>query len=180
MREFQCNEARAQVAGPVVETFLAALGPYRSRGERVVARNCGVTTVATSADTFYTLQGYLDALQEFQQQFNQGLLQRIGVLIFDKAAFPPGIDTAEKALASIGPAYQLNHREAHGGIGTYAWQPGERGGVMVCDNPYPCAFDTGILTSVAKRFAPEAKVTHVAPERCRHTGADSCTYKVEW
>jgi hypothetical protein len=119
-------------------------------------------------------------LDEFQCQFGDGFLHRMGSLIFDKVTFPPGIDTIEKAMASVHPAYMMNHSNAEGRIGGYHWTLEGRSGLMVCDNPYPCSFDMGVLSSVAKRFAPGATVVHLEPERCRHHQGDACTYRVEW
>jgi hypothetical protein len=91
-------------------------------------------------------------------------------------------------------AYHLNHGK-HGrvmfdvesgtmleGIGHYGYLPvaGENRIVSTCRNPYPCDFDLGILTAMAKRFAPDATVDHVEGETCRKSGADECTYVVTW
>ena len=181
MKEFQCDDDQILVSGPVIETFLVALGAYRTRGERVVARACGVPQMVTDEGTFYPLKGYFRALKEFQQQFGPEFLTKIGSFIFEKAVFPPGIDSIDKAMAIIDTAYNMNHDRAAGKIGSYHWSPtGERSGTMVCDNPYPCSFDIGLLTATARRFHPNATVTHVQTDICRHQGGDRCTYRVEW
>jgi hypothetical protein len=109
-------------------------------------------------------------------------MRKVGSYIFEKAVFPPGIDSAQKGMSLVHQAYYMNHRnQADGELGVYRWTPdGERGGVMFCDNPYPCAFDMGILESIARRFEPGATVTHAPPEPCRHTGGQSCSYQVRW
>ena len=74
----------------------------------------------------------------------------------------------------------MNHQCETGEIGGYTWQPnGGKAGRIVCDNPYPCAFDQGLLETIAQRFEPSAKVTH-EEGACRHEGGDACTFKVEW
>ena len=123
---------------------------------------------------------YLEVMSEFQRQFGEAFLRRMGTLIFEKAAFPPGIDNVEKGMALIEAAYNMNHADGQGKIGGYRWTLDGRGGVMLCDNPYPCSFDIGIVTSIAQRFQPSAVVTHLQPEVCRHRGGDACSYKVEW
>jgi hypothetical protein len=180
MREFACTDHAILVAGPVVQTFLSALGPYQSRGEKVVKRTFKVEEVRTDPGSAYPLPSYLSVLEAFQRQFGDGFLQRMGSLIFEKATFPPGIDGIEKAMASIHTAYLMNHTNGEGRIGGYHWTQQGKSGLFECDNPYPCSFDLGIITTIARRFCPGAKVTHLAPETCRHTGAESCTYKVEW
>jgi len=180
MKEFEVTSDAIQVSGGVIDTFLTALGPYRTRGEKVVARNCKVAKVDTAEGSFYPLAGHLEALAEFQQQFGPDFMQNVGALIFEKAVFPPGIASAPQALAIVDTAYQMNHRNAEGRIGAYRWTPQANGGLMVCDNPYPCAFDRGILSGILRRFGVKGSVRHESPETCRHLGAETCSYLVEW
>lgn len=91
-------------------------------------------------------------------------------------------------------AYHMNHRRngqlmfnpATGvmleGIGHYGYkrEPGERKIISVCDNPYPCKLDHGILTTVARRFQLRALVTHDDTKPCRAKGGNDCTYVVTW
>jgi predicted hydrocarbon binding protein len=51
---------------------------------------------------------------------------------------------------------------------------------MVCDNPYPCAFDQGIFAGMARRFGCYVNITHLDEVMCRHTGSNQCSYRVEW
>jgi hypothetical protein len=148
----------------------------------VVCRHLGTERVDVGAASFYSASGFLAAMSELQGQFGAGFMRKVGSFIFDKAVFPPGIDSAQKGLTVVNQAYYMNHRNLREGeIGSYRWTPhGERGGVMFCDNPYPCAFDTGILESIARRFEPGAVVTHFPAVPCRHTGGESCSYEVRW
>ncbi len=52
--------------------------------------------------------------------------------------------------------------------------------LMVCENPYPCAFDRGIIQAMAARFEPAAQVKHVDLGGCRKKAAESCSYLVSW
>ena len=71
------------------------------------------------------------------------------------------------------------------GIGHYVYEAaGDRKLKMTGHNPYPCEFDRGIIEAMAKRFKPAGaalvRVKHDDSAPCRKTGADSCTYWVEW
>ena len=181
MREFECRHDDVEVRGGVVDAFLSAFGPYKARGERVMCRHLGIERVDPSPDTLYPLAEVLRAMSELQDQFGGPFMRKIGAFIFDKAIFPPGIDSVAKGMELLNDAYYANHVHATGKIGGYYWTSGgEREGTMVCDNPYPCAFDIGILDTISKRFAPTAVVTHEEPELCRHTGGDRCRYHVRW
>ena len=94
-------------------------------------------------------------MKEIQDKFSSEMLFRIGEKIATNAVLPPGIDSLESSLASINTAYRMNHRR--GDIGGYEYTyVGEVGGLkrakIVCANPYPCAFDRGVIHGFAQRF----------------------------
>jgi hypothetical protein len=182
MREFQLLDDRIETGGGVIDAFLSAFGAYKARGERVVCRHLGTERIDVGVGAFYSAAKFLVAMSELQGQFGESFMRKVGSFIFEKAVFPPGIDSAQKGLTVVGQAYYMNHRNvAPGQIGGYHWSArGDRGGVMFCDNPYPCAFDMGILESIARRFEVQPVVTHAPAEPCRHLGGDACTYEVRW
>lgn len=181
MKEFDYH-GDTQVNGPVMKAFLAAFGPYVKRGEQVLSKQFSVPEISGSPDAWYPLSGYMKAMEDFQRQFGQEFLRKIGQFIFTNAVFPPGIDSLEKGLSSVDTAYHMNHKFTGApDIGHYLWKiEGSRQGLMICDNPYPCSFDLGIVETIAKQFKPKATVTHDDQKPCRHTGGDSCTYLVAW
>lgn len=182
MKEFELEATDVFVRRSGMSPFIAAFGAYQSRGERVFKRHLGVTELSNDPDALFSLRGYLAALRELQEQFGSPFIRKIGAMIFEKAAFPPGLDSVEKVLSTLNQAYHMNHSAgAEGKIGSYAWTPsGEHRGVLVCDNPYPCALDLGILESAVERFAEGGKVVHDEGGPCRYKGGDSCSYLVEW
>lgn len=181
MKEFECPDAGITVSRGVVDSFLAAFGAYKARGEKVVARHVGIAQLSDDPTAIFPLGKFLGAMSELQEQFGGPFMRKVGSYIFDKAVFPPGIDTITKGMELVNTAYYMNHNEqAAGRIGGYHWQAtGERSGRMTLDNPYPCAFDVGIIETIARRFESTAKVEH-EPGACRHEGADRCVYRVEW
>lgn len=181
MKEFDCPDIGITVTRGVVDSFLAAFGAYKARGEKVVARHLGTAALTEDPNATYSAVKFLGAMAELQEQFGGPFMMKVGSFIFDKAVFPPGIDTLTKGMELVGVAYYMNHsKEAEGRIGGYHWSAtGERSGRMMLDNPYPCAFDLGIIGTIARRFEPTAKVEH-EPGPCRHEGGDTCVYRVEW
>jgi hypothetical protein len=51
---------------------------------------------------------------------------------------------------------------------------------LICENPYPCDLDRGIVEAMARRFEPAAMVFHDTKSLCRKAGGESCTFHVEW
>jgi hypothetical protein len=56
--------------------------------------------------------------------------------------------------------------------------------IMECSNPYPCHYDRGILTTIARKFMPpnatsiEVQLDRSKPSR--QEGADSSFYVITW
>jgi len=143
---------------------------------------------------WYPMKEWLAAYEGIANEVGFNSLYSIGRSIPENAVFPPHINDIHAAIASIDIAYHLNHRKngvvmfnpANGemleGIGHYGFEPvpNENRIVCVCENPYPCDFDRGIISAMAGRFMPEAKTVHDSESVCRKKGADSCTYIVWW
>lgn len=179
MKEFALRNSQDTVSGGVVDAFLAAFGPYRSRGETVLKRHLPTIGKLDKTD-FCDLSAFMQAMRELQDQFGRPFIEKMGARIYETAPFPPGIDSVEKVMALLDAAYHMNHNKG-ADIGSYVWKKdNDRRGIMTCDNPYPCSFDLGLLRASSKRFAEKAVVTHHEPSQCRHNNAETCIYIVEW
>lgn len=181
MREFEVTDQGILIRAGAAAAFIAAFGPYRARGEKVILRAVGLESIPEDDSATLPLGRFLEAMRELQHQFGPSFMRRIGALAFDTAKLPPGLDSLEKVLATTNQAYNMNHVNAEGKIGGYQWtrDEGATRGVMFCDNPYPCAFDHGFFESIATRFEATGRVAH-ADGPCRAKGGDSCSYTIEW
>ncbi|WP_338870049.1 hypothetical protein [Myxococcus stipitatus] len=149
---------------------------------------------AIDPNVWYPMEDYLLAYKKIDTLLGGRGLEKVGTMIPKNAVFPANITDIHKALASLDVAFHMNHRkngkdmfnpvtgEMLEGIGhyTYTAAPGKNEGTVVCNNPYPCRFDQGLVKGMAQRFMPEAVVTHDASHGCRQKGADSCTFVVTW
>jgi hypothetical protein len=68
------------------------------------------------------------------------------------------------------------------GIGHYSCTllSGAKTIVSVCETPYACAFDFGMIAATAAQLDMRAKTIHDDRARCRKRGGDSCTYVTTW
>ncbi|NMO21653.1 hypothetical protein HPC49_48560 [Pyxidicoccus fallax] len=152
----------------------------------------GALTLDTNA--WYPMDDYLPVYKKIDTLLGGRGLEKVGLYIPQNAVFPPHVKDIHGALASIDVAFHMNHRKdgksmfdpATGtmqeGIGHFAYQPvaGKNEGIMVCDNPYPCRLDQGIIKGMAQRFQPQAILAHDPHKGCRAKGDPSCTYVVTW
>jgi hypothetical protein len=131
---------------------------------------------------WYSQQALLDALREAGERHGERVLRIAGRAIPEGSRFPPELECLERALLTLDIAYQVNHRG--GRIGQYACRPlGPRRMEFLCDNPYGCELDQGILETLCARHAPaeaQPRLTHPPGTSCRKQGSRACVYHIEW
>lgn len=143
---------------------------------------------------WYSQRSWLLCFQQIAKQLGDRLLTQIGMAIPRNAAFPAGVRDIHGAIKSVDVAYHLNHRK-HGrpmfdpetgrmeeGIGHYGYEPvpRQRKIISLCETPYPCAFDHGLLTAMAHLYESSARVVHDETKPCRKWRGDRCTYVISW
>jgi hypothetical protein len=179
MAQFKAFAPEVEINGVAVLSVIKAMGTFRQTASNILGEH-GI--VAPEEGAWYSQQAWLDTFKEIAETMGDITLRMIGEKIPEVALWPPDIDTVGKALASIDVAYHMNHRG--GRIGHYTLEEvGKRSGKMVCENPYPCDLDMGIIESTASRFAAEGvqpTVKHDRSQCCRKEGGDACTYLVTW
>jgi len=178
MTQFVSIDQNVKVSGSAVLAIVEGMGEFKAMALRILREN-GI--VDPEKDKWYPQQAWLDAFRQIAEQIGQETLRAIGEKIPETALWPPTTEDIGEALASIDVAYHMNH--FGGEIGHYRFErTGKRSGRVVCDNPYPCAFDLGIVKATTSRFALEGVrpiVKHDA-HGCRTRGDESCTYFVSW
>lgn len=169
-----------EVYGQSVLALVNAMDALTLKAQRTLTAH-GIAPL--EAEKWYSMRALLDSLDDILEQVGPYTTRAIGQAIPRNAVFPPGIDTLEAAWESLDHAYRMNHRGV-GDIGSYRYHSqGKNTGQMVCDNPYPCEFDQGIIEALYDRFRPEGslwlRITHDA-SGCRAKGQRACTYHLKW
>ncbi len=194
MAQFKSFNPDVEVNGETVLSVVDGMGAFKEKAAKYLADN-GISNPAPGQ--WYAQQSWLNAFKAIAESTGEFTLLNIGKKIPENAKFPPEINDIEKALAAIDVAYHMNHRlkgevmfnPATGvlkeGIGHYGFEKtGPKSIKMVCNNPYPCDFDRGIIDSMAQKFKPQGtsfvKVKHDDSQPCRKKGDDSCTYLISW
>ncbi|MEM9073447.1 MAG: hypothetical protein AAGE52_33385 [Myxococcota bacterium] len=175
MAEFQSYAPGVEVAGRTLFSVVEAAGAFRSLAIEILADQ-GIKHIRE--DEWYSQQAFLNAFREIRERVGSTTLRRIGSLVPAIAQLPPA-DDMTAALKMLNLGYEMNHR--NGPIGRYEYEPiSSNEGRMICENPYPCEFDEGLLEGVLKLYGAKlGKVSH-APGPCRSRGDDVCHYFVSW
>jgi hypothetical protein len=196
--QFKVFEPDIEVNAPTVAAIIAGLGYFTNISRRYLSQ-VGIGSVVDKnlvldMDGWYSQEAWLKAFENIARQIGDRVLFNIGMSIPESAHFPSWVTDIQSAVKSIDVAYHLNHRKngqplfdmetgiMYEGIGHYGCKPlnGKNEILCVNNNPYPCAFDRGIITAMALKFEPGAKVLHDDYRECRKQGAESCTYHVYW
>ncbi len=169
-----------EVLGNAILAILNGMEFSQSRALKILAEN-GINSV--KGDVWYPMLGVLQSFHRVFEKVGPSTVRAIGRKIPENAQMPPAIDSLEKALRSVDVAYRMNHR-GPGAIGGYLYQDvGPRHARLVCDNPYPCDMDLGLIESFADKFRPKdsirVRIEHDT-RSCRLRGDGACTYDVTW
>jgi hypothetical protein len=196
--QFKPFEDNVEVNAPTVYSIIAGLGAFTNLSRRYFSE-VGIGTVVNKElrldmNAWYAQSAWLKAFENIAATVGDRVLFNIGLSIPGNAQFPPWVVDVDTGVKAIDIAYHMNHRKngvplfdpnsgvMREGIGHYGYErvPGQNKIISVCKNPYPCAFDKGIITAMAQMFAPHCVVTHDDHKECRNHGADSCTYYITW
>jgi hypothetical protein len=169
-----------EVLGNSILSILNGMEFSRSRALKILAEN-GITEI--QGDVWYPLPKVLQAYHRVFEKVGPSTMRAVGRKIPENANLPPDIDTLEKALGSLDVAYRMNHR-GPGDMGGYHYQPvAPRHVRLVCDSPYPCDVDLGILEAFGDKFRPKdsirVRIEHDT-RTCRLRGDGACTYDITW
>lgn len=178
MAQFQSFTNNVTVNGQTVLAVVEGMEHSREKAQQILTKH-GIAN--PHKEEWYPQQSWLNSFKEIAENIGTYALYCIGVKIPDNAQFPPDIDSLEKALKSIDVAYHMNHRG--GEIGDYKFLKDADGSLhFICNNPYPCEFDRGIIEGVARKYTTPGQhilVKHDDTAPCRDKGADSCTYHID-
>lgn len=197
--QFKVFEPDIEVNGPTVYSIVAGLGYFTNLSRRYFSQ-AGIGTVVNKElridmDSWYPQAAWLEAFKNIAATVGDRVLFNIGLSIPANAQFPPWVVDIDSAIKAIDVAYHLNHRKRGRqlfdvntgtmleGIGHYGYErPSmkENKIISVSRNPYPCAFDRGIIAAMARKFEPDALVVHDDAKECRTNGAETCTYYITW
>lgn len=143
---------------------------------------------------WYPFNTLINAFNLMLDKKAENTLFSIGRHVLDFAKFPK-IDSIEDALGLMDKIYHMNCTDKNGesyynsktdemkdGIGNYRYikVPGQNEAFMLCDDPFPCEFNRGLITKFAQSFDKNAKVIHDDQFGCKNKGGSACRYIIIW
>ncbi|WP_049922331.1 4-vinyl reductase [Halopiger djelfimassiliensis] len=170
----------AEVIGRSPQSYIAAGESVSSFvGKQITSKLAEYGLEEIEPDEWYPLEIPLAMLYDMRDEYGGVRMRNMGQNVPEHVEFPPELSEVDEALASIDAAYHQNHRGSE--IGSYEFETeGPNEGVMICENPYPCEFDKGLIKGVAKKFANNPVTVEEVGDQCRSDGDQHCEYHVEW
>lgn len=187
-----------EVSGEAVAGYVAAFRSFKLLASKyLLAEGIGTRDatgqVEVDANTWYPLDRFLSAFSRIAAEAGDRVLHQIGVGVGSKVPFAPGQKDFHSLITLINAGYHINHRKDGvvmfdpqtgkilEGIGDFIPKKlddqGHEWAVEVA-NPYPCAFDEGIITAMARVVNAVAEVRHDPNSPCRKRGEDRCRYLI--
>jgi len=191
-------EPKIEVSGDCIGAILDGFRQYPTVAMKYLARFGLVKAEGMKAsdldrNAWYPLDAWLSAYRGIGEEVGGNSMYSIGRRIPQNAQFPPHVTDVHSAIQSIDVAYHMNHRKSGvvmfnpqsgqmlEGIGHYRYERrGDREIACICENPYPCDFDRGLVSAMAQRFEEFSRTVHDDAAPCRKKGGASCTYTVTW
>lgn len=174
-------EVKGTVPRLVVDGMSTLPDEAEARGDEVLA-DAGVTD--PDPDAWYSLREWLAVLDELGATVGDDGLRQLGTNIPAGAEWPTEVNSSDRGFDTVNEAYQMNHRG--GDVGYYEFVgTGDRKRTVVCENPYPCPFDKGIIEGVLQTFGEEFNYSPMVfiqetGDHCRADGGERCEYRVMW
>ena len=178
MPVFKSNDPKIEVLGQNIFAIIDAMGAFKKTAFKILEEQ-GIVDI--DPNKWYSQQDFLNAFKIIYEKLGSPTIKVIGMKVPEKAAVPPGITSTEEALNLIDKAFHMNHRGGDPGVYKFE-KTGERKGVMICENPYPCALDEGLIQAFMEAFRSPGSVPIVkhSDEGCRMDGKNQCKYLLEW
>lgn len=179
MERFEPLDSNVEVIGDATLAIVNSFPEFMRGLALQMLRKHGIAD--PTPGQWYEQRALLKCFEDLGREYGCHTLFEVGKAIPDHAIFPPDVNNLEQALNTLDVAYQMNHR--NGTIGFYKLTEHDkekRRIIMQCRNPYPCDFDRGIITSLARKYYPNVNVTLDETKPSRKDGAKESWYIVEY
>ena len=197
--QFKAFESGINVKGESIRCIIDGMGVFKSLANKYLlaagfGEQDGKGSIVIDYGKDYSLDSFLSAFEKISNEVGDSVLFNIGKSIPNSSQFPPNINSVEDSVRLLDTAYHMNHikngkpmfdpntGKKEKGIGYYGYEKVDGNNTILCEvnNPYPCAFDRGLIHGMASQFEKAVRVEHDDTKSCRKKGADTCTYVVTW
>ena len=178
MAVFKARDPNVEVLGANIFSVIEGMGVFKMTALEIL-ESCGIKDL--DPQKWYNSQNWLDAFKIIYERLGDATLKFIGTKIPEVTKLPPQINSIEAFLPMLDMAFYMNHKG--GDIGHYKFEEtGNKEGFLTVDNPYPCAFDHGLIQGFLEKFREPNSIPSVKhePGNCIMNGDSACKYHLRW
>jgi len=178
LQVFKSHDPKIEVLGQNIFAIIDAMGAFKKTAIKIL-EDQGIVNV--DPNKWYSQQAFLNAFKIIYEKLGKATMKVIGMKVPQKAALPPGINSTEDMLNLLNKAYHMNHRGGDPSFFKFE-KTGNNKGTVICENPYPCVFDEGLIQAFMEAFRTPGSVPIVkhSDEGCRMDGKSQCKFHLEW
>lgn len=169
------TEARPEYYGAALNSFVLAFGEANSLVQKILS-DAGVDHIDPTR--WYDYEWASSIYYRIEQQVGPAAVATVGRKMIEAAVFPPGIDSVQAVLMSLGAAFKLNTRGPDVGDILCTIED-EHSATIERTQKGSCAFNIGIIEGSCARYGARALVEHGAGG-CQDRGDPTCVYHVSW
>lgn len=161
--------------GAALNSFVLAFGESHPVVQKILA-DAGVERI--EPERWYDYDWASAIFYRIGAQVGRAAVAEVGRKMIEAAVFPPGIDSVQAVLMSLGAAFKLNARGPDIGD-IFCTIEDAHSATIVRTQRGLCPFNVGIIEGACARYGVTALVEHGAGG-CQDEGAPTCTYHVSW
>ncbi|MDC0719448.1 hypothetical protein [Nannocystis bainbridge] len=167
--------AKPEYSGAALNSFVLAFGETNAVVQKILA-DAGVTAI--DPQVWYDYAWASAIYERIGAMVGRAAVVNVGRKMIEAAAFPPGIDSVQKVLMSLGAAFKMNTRG--GDVGDILCTiEDDYSATIVRTQRGLCPFNIGIIEGCCARYGVQPLIEHGA-DGCQDEGAATCTYHVSW
>ncbi len=160
--------------GAALNSFVLAFGETDAVVRKILA-DAGVDSI--DPERWYDYDWASSIYYRIGEQVGRAAVMTVGHKMIEAAAFPPGLDSVQEVLMSLGAWFKLNARGPVGDI--FCTLEDEHSATIVRTQKGLCALNIGIIEGCCARYGVKPLIEHGAGG-CQDSGAPTCTYHVSW
>lgn len=169
------DEANAEYSGAALNSFVLAFGESNSVVQKILV-DAGVDQI--DPERWYDYRWANSIYYRIGELVGRAAVIAVGRRMIEAAVFPPGIDSVQQVLSSLGAAFKLNTRGADVGD-IFCTIEDDYSATIVRTQRGLCPLNIGIIEGCCARHDVKPLIEHGAGG-CQDDGAPTCTYHVSW
>ncbi len=179
MSLYQVKAQNTKVSVKFVEAFVNVLS-VGVRFRKDLLKKHGITL----ENEWVPLEAWLKVFEDIHKQLGKATLFILGKSVFNHFEITSNVRTLKSGLEALKNLYNSLHEGDAGTLELIKFNAEEREAIIEGKTPYPSDFERGILTELARHFAPddaiEVEVEIDDTKPTKENGAESTFYIIRW